>query len=268
VERVEGRLRAALGRQRAETLTNAWLTVLCTPVFVAMAAAVVTVVVALVLGLRADGDVLDHAMTFYTTVNIFLASMLVFVLAQSNESLSDFDLHPAWIAGLIVFLVILGVTYATSWSDRYPWAFGLGYAVAGLALLALIGQAPLPEMPNDVEERDSMEIVRRLILAVPALIASAYGQVFRGCWLWKPPGDTDVRIASRALCRLADDPTDPLHAAALDARIAALLARLELIETTDEGYILTDKGQTFITDALEPSACRAKLKRSKGASHE
>ena len=267
IARVERHLAAALEQERRDAVTYTILTVLCTPAFVALAALVVTFVVAFVMGYvfgrfhyRFESEVL----AFYTVVSMFLGYMLVFVLVNSSDMYGEFAFHPMWLAGACVFVVLLVLTYLTPLPEATPVLFGVGYAVAGVVVLGLIGQVELPRRITD--GTGGYDDVYALLLAVSSFIVAAYGEIFRGSWLWVPPKPFEVRVGARVLGRLVDDPTDPLHPSAVEGRVATLLGKLRLVQTADEGLVISPKGLDFVRTATQ-SPSRAQP-QSGGANHD
>jgi hypothetical protein len=87
-------------------------------------------------------------------------------------------------------------------------------------------------------------------MALCGFIVAAYGELLSASWLWVPPKSHEVRVAARVLCRLAASPNDPLSATTVEGRVATLLSRLKLVETTQEQLHLTRKGVEFIGAAV------------------
>jgi hypothetical protein len=247
IGKVERHLAAMVEKERREAIAYSVLTVLCTPAFVALAAFFVGVLVAYLFR-HMWSDL--NATLFYTGFNVFLASMLVFVLTRSSESYMEFEFHGMWVAGAIVFVLLLILTYGTSLRERVPVLFGVGYMVGGLLVLGLIGQVRLPDHTVGTDAESSF------ILAVPAFIVAAYGELLSASWLWLPPKSHEIRVGVRVLCRLMDDQADPLHISAVEDRVMTLLSKLKLARQTDQGLMITAKGLDLVKTAVRPGENR------------
>ena len=249
METVERRLAAVLEKERRDAIGYTVLTVLATPLFVAMAALVVMMATAYVFHLQ--GVQIPNATAFYTATSAFLAYMIVFVLINAHRSRDQFEFEPVWIAGVALFLVVLAATYATPLPQVYPVGFALAYIVTGLLVLGLIGQVELPadvaQMPQKGEH-----FLLALILAVSGFIVTAYGQIARSSWLWAPAKPDEVRLGAWLLCKLADDPDGTMSGDAVKGRIVDILVRLKLIGVTEAGAALTHKGLEFMRAAADP----------------
>jgi hypothetical protein len=249
MEAVERRLAAVLERERRDAMVYTVLTVLATPVFVAMAALVVMAAAGFLLS-RVPGVEIQDAVAFYTAANAFLAYMIVFVLFGGRRAADEFQFEAAWIAGVVLFLFLLAATYATPLPQVYPVGFALAYIVTGLLVLGVIGQVKLPDDITQMPEGENFFLA--LILVVSGFIVTAYGQVFGSSWLWVPPKGDEVRLGAWLLCRLAADPDRAMASDAVQGRIVGILVRLRLIGVTDAGAALTHKGLEFMRTTAGP----------------
>jgi hypothetical protein len=246
VEEVASHLSTVLARERRDALKYAVLTVLCTPVFVAMGA--ITIAVILAVPLRQAGEGMElKVIAFYTATNGFLGYMIVFVLAYSRESQQPFEFDPALIAAVVVFVALVLATYLTSQPELRPAPFGALYALSGLLVLGLLGQVSLPQQGR--EEWEGQADPRAFVLAVSAFIVSAYGELLSSSWLWRSPQPGQIRIAGRFLVRVAEDDRDPPRADLVDSDTINLLRRLRLITAEGDAIRLTYKGQQFLRAA-------------------
>jgi len=245
IEAVTRRLEATLNRERRKALEYTLLTVLCTPAFALIVAAFVTFVVAyIVYTYEVQSRVRLDVMTFYTALNAFLAYLVAATMRSSNASAEDFRLDKVWLFGVILLVVLLVLTYATSLPRDWPRLFGVTYAVLGFLALGLVSQV----LPPDYALREENPKAA-LALAIPSLITSAYRELFSASWLWFPLQPADVRVAARLLYKLAADQDNSLSRAIVDERIRNLLSRLALIRVTEQSLHLTPKGLDFLRTA-------------------
>ena len=245
IEAIAERLAAVLARARKEAVAYAVLTVLSTPAFVAIASLVAASV--LVYVLDESHYRIDSALAVYTGMTIFLASVLGLSATNPGKS-SSFALDRAWLAGVIVLLVLAVVTYATPLMEKAPVFFGIVCFVLGFLTLGLIGRAQANRPAgNPVDEPPTF---RALVLAVSDFVLSAYGELLSASWLWFPPKPHEVRVAAHVLSHLATPEGDSLHERAVDNRIERLLLRLGLVAKTDQQLYLTPKGSDFVRAAM------------------
>jgi hypothetical protein len=233
LENVTGRLEVVLVKERREALTYTLLTVLCTPAFVAISSQAIA---GAVLWVMHESDYrIGSAWAIYTGMIVFLAWALAFVTANLHHSLETFTLDRTWLAGAVVFLVLLVLTYATPLQDTSPAFFGFVFVVFSFLVLGLVGQAQINHPPaNPLGHAPDPRV---FILVVSGFVVSAYGELFSASWLWVPPRPHEIRIAARLLCRVR--------------RIVHLLSRLKLIELADQQLHLTSKGLDFVRAAAK-----------------
>ncbi len=246
IEAIERNLAAMLEKQRRDAITYTVLIVLATPVFVAITALAVVALSGYVL-MHLWRSTVPNTILFYTGVSAFLAYMIVFVLVHSSRSMHEFTLEPAWIAGTVLFVVLLTLTYGTSILRTHPVLFGIAYTLAGLLILGLIGQVKLPDDIAQMPQGENLFLT--LILAVSAFIVTAYGQILGSSWLWRSPQPDELRLGAWFLCKLAADPDTAISSDALTGPMADLLVRLQLIGVTPGGAALTPKGLAFVRSA-------------------
>ena len=222
------------------------LTLLCTPVFVVIASVMVFFIFAL---MSQNYEFFLSVSAIYTGLNIFLGSMIMFVLRYSNppEEPHEFDL--GWLAAVGFFLVLLILTYSSGFREQFPLIFGIVYAVMGLFILGLLGSA---YMNNPVpEESNTEKPFLSLLLLVSAFIAMSYGEITRGSWLWFPPKPNEIRISAWILCRLVMENTWKLSSRAEQRRVLSILARLKLVKMTENKLRLTPKGWDFVNLGID-----------------
>ena len=137
IKQIEQRLTAVLKKERREAIGYTILTILCTPVFVVLAGLVVWIVVGFVL-MRSEYDM--DVKTFYTGLNCFLAYMIVIILKQTFSPNEDYQFDITWLVTVVIFIVLLFLTYATKLPGKIPLGFGILYAVTGFFILGLLGR--------------------------------------------------------------------------------------------------------------------------------
>ncbi len=246
LERVVRHLATVLEKERREAIAYTLLTVLCTPVFVAMASLAIGVVLVFILW---QSDYRFDAFTIYTGMVFFLGSMLALVLINSRDSPEEVQFSKVWLAAAGVFLLLLVLTYGTSLPQRSPSLFGILFAGGGLLVLGLLGQVRLAD--HVTEGTGTWKDLFVGVMAVCGLIIAAYGELLSASWLWVPPKPHEVRIAARVLCRLAGDPNEPLSRGIVDDRVTRLLSRLKLAQATQQQLVLTPKGMDFFQAATK-----------------
>ena len=248
VDVIERELRQVLEQERRDALEYTVLTVLATPAFVALAAGAVAMLVACVFLYSGNlGNRLFEPVTFFTMVNLFLAYMIVFVLVQSNRDLAEFTFDKFWMGGVVLFVLLLVLTYGTYFLQAAPLAFGLVHAVIALIILGLLGQVRLP--PDIAEMPEGEHTLLALLLAVSGFVVSAYGQIGRGVWLWRLPTDDQIKVGAWLLGKMAVDPDRAVGSDAMRGPIVDVLVRLDFIGVTEAGAALTPKGLEFVRAA-------------------
>ena len=248
---VEQRLAAVLEKERREAIGYTVLTVLCTPAFVALASLTMFLVFAHVFQYKRDS--LDPS-SVYMGLNFFLAYMLVFVLRQSNPPDEPHEFDKMWLAGVVVFLVLLILTYATPLREALPVFFGIVCTIMSFSVLGLLGRVQMPSPPT--EDFEHRNFVVLLVLAVSGFIVMSYGEITRSSWLWFPPKPDEVRLGAWILCKLAAEKTGSLDSRAVQGRVLSVLSRLKLVQVKEDKLTLTSKGWTLLEPA-EPSPSRA-----------
>ncbi len=243
VDIVQRRLAAVLEKERRGAIVYVVLTVALTPVFVAVAALVVTGVAGYVfLRDRAAFDL--EPMVFYTAVNVFLAYVIVFVLANSGSRWPQIRLDSMWLAGTVVFLTLLVATYATPIMQRHPSWLAAGYAVGGILILGLMGQVSLADRVTMSPNAETGLLA--FLLAVTGFILAAYREVGRGSWLWVPPKPDEIRLGAWVLCKLALEMSGPWSDDPAQRRIVDVLRRLKFLQVMGDRLVLTAKGLDFV----------------------
>ena len=182
------------------------------------------------------------------SISLFLATMAGFVCRGPNpqeRSHHAFDI--TWLVGVAVLLLLIYVTYTTSYLELKPRAFAIFYMVAGFVAMALFGRVYM-KMPV-AQDAGSEELHRSLPLVIFGIVAIAYGEIASSSWLWIPPDDDEIRVAAWILCKLALEENWPLDSRSADRPVLNLLFRLKYIQVKDDRLQLTCKGHTFVTVA-------------------
>ncbi|MBN1360842.1 MAG: hypothetical protein JW993_09630 [Sedimentisphaerales bacterium] len=243
VDVVERRLADMLEKERREVLVYVVFTVALTPAFVAIVALIVTGVVGYTF--LNEGSAFDlKPLTFYTTVNLFLAYVITSVAFGYGRGAMQTRFDGTCLAGVLVFLVLLLATYTTSTLERPPLLLALAHAVGGFAVLGLMGHSFYMDRVAEGPERAPNRFTR--LLAVSGFIIAAYGELVCNAWLWRPPRGDEVRLGAWVLSRLACEMSGPAgDDPALDL-VVRLLRYLQLVQETDARLMLTAKGLDFV----------------------
>lgn len=246
IGQVEKKLTTIVEKERKEAIGYTLLIVLCTPFFVVLASMIGMFILLLIFG-QSDYDYDLNASGIYTGVIIFLALMLSFVTSGSNTSEQPNEFDKTWLAGGVVFLILVIITYASSLKVQFPVAFGIIFSVLGFLILSLVGRVQMkkPVMDDSGEEN----VIYGFILVIAGFIAMAYGEVARGSWLWIPPDQDEIRIAAWILCKLETEKPEPLKRQSISEDCLSLLSRLKLIHVMQHEVKLTLKGSDLIEAA-------------------
>ena len=242
VSQIEKRLSEILYRERREAIGYTVLTMLCTPVFAAIVGLVSWIVVGFVL-IRPNYDI--DVKAFYTGLNFFLALMIVFVFKYTNPTEQPHDFNKNWLVAVLVFILLIFITYATKFPERFLIGFGIIYAGAGLFILGLLGKvfAEGPYIEYDNREGQLFS----LILALMSFVVMSYGELFSGSWLWIPPKPDEVRVCAWILCTLALENNMPLHrSSSVSKRVLYILYRLKYVQVKEGILELTSKGRDLV----------------------
>jgi len=135
-------------------------------------------------------------------------------------------LDPTLIAGMVVLLALLYLTYFTSLMDSRPRLFGVVYTCVAFLLTGLLGHVYM-KVPVAVDLTDENPF---------KLIGLA---VF---------GD-EICVAAWILCKLAADEDGSFEVRSADRRILNLLSRLKLVHIRGNELQLTPRGRDFVAAA-------------------
>ncbi len=242
IGQVAERLAAVIGKERRAAISYTLLTVLCTPAFVVLGSLVILFIMAHIF--RIAHYNID-ARGLYTGFNIFLAGILILMLRYSNSREAPREFDKMWLAAVIVFLLLLFLTHATSLPERIPIQYAVVYTILCLVVLGLLGRVQMEQPERD--ETSGVGAFLSVFLALFGFIADSYGEITRGSWLWFPPKPDELRLGAWVLCKLAVERTTPLEARSVPRRILNMLSRLKLVQVTDRKLKLTLKGQDLVT---------------------
>ncbi|HEC03744.1 MAG TPA: hypothetical protein ENI81_09435, partial [Phycisphaerales bacterium] len=174
---VEKRLVAVVKDERRGAIWFTVLTVLCTPFLVLLAG---FLALALLWFISDQADYEISVKGIYTCVNLFLAGLVGFVSRYSDPRDREFELDPTLIAGMVVLLALLYLTYFTSLMDSRPRLFGVVYTCVAFLVTGLLGHVYM-KVPVAVDLTDENPF-KLIGLAVFGYIAMSYGQIVTGSW--------------------------------------------------------------------------------------
>ncbi len=243
IDKMERRLAEALKKERHEAIGYALLAVMLTPAFAVVAWFIVIGMAGLVH--RGLNTASLSLVAFYTALNVLLANMAAFVFFYSGRSSGQVRLERKWIIGVLVFLLLLVVTYGTPILEYRPVLFALGYIGGGLLFLALMGQVYIDHRAADPAFGDEGGLLSPL-LAVCGFIGSVYAELVRSARLWPAPKDEAVHLGAWVLCKFAFEMSGPSAQAPTYRRVVDVLRRLELLQDTADRLELTPKGLDFV----------------------
>lgn len=245
ISQIEQRLATILEKERREAIGYTILTVLCTPVFVALAGFVVLIILSYIF-YSTDNDYFYQMdmIGFYTILNVFLALMIVIILKHTFSPQEEYEFDITWLVAVVIFLLLLLLTYATKFPDKFPAGFGIIYTVTGFLILGLLGRVYLNLPVVECDDRDHPFYT--FILAVTGFIAMSYGELLSGSWLWIPPKPDEVRICAWFLCKLALEEDISHRDSSVPKRVLYILSRLKFIRAKEGTLELTQKGRELV----------------------
>jgi len=246
IAQVQQRLTALIEKERREAIAYAILTVLCTPVFV-MLGSMLALFLLLSIVRVANYDI--DAIGIYTGFNGFLGWMVVFVLVFSNPPAESRKFDKTWLTGVGVFIFLIFLTYGTSLLETRSTLFRILYAGLGFLVLGLTGHSYMNKPLNDDTKQGDPRA--SVVLLVSGFVASAYGEITLGSWLWIPPDESQINLAAWLLCKLAVEPDSAISRQLVPLRTLRLLSRLKLIRATEYHAVITSKGLELVTPVTE-----------------
>ncbi|KAB0670337.1 hypothetical protein F6V30_09295 [Oryzomonas sagensis] len=261
------KLRELYASTRSDAKLFAVLTVLLTPLAVALFILMLLFVLAFV-----DLPVIDHLgyrLSFVTGVNLCLAFMIASYFLRPKEQYQRQDDDTAWlVAAGGLFCCILTISYATPLSRTHPGWFWPSCLLLALAMLGCVGHAYEPKddyylgwtagpflIDNPFTIQDDIDRAHMglgFVVSISHLILSSYGEIFGSRWLWRGMGESELSTSVTLLRGLATRDTSEAmaHVRALARGSAAdsvrALVKLELV-VIDKGFPrLSRKGREFL----------------------
>ena len=242
---IEKRLAEILYKERRQAIGYAVATVLCTPVFVVLAGLAVLIILSYIFYIS-DNDYLYRTdmIGLYTILNVFLALMVVTVLKHTFSPQEEYEFDISWLVAVVIFLLLLFLTYATKLPERVPVGFGIIYTVTGFFILGLLGRDYLSLPVAEYEDRNHPFYT--FILVVTGFIAMSYGELLNGSWLWIPPKPDEVRVCAWILYKLALEEGVSYRDSSVPKRVLYILSRLKFVRARDGMLELTQKGRELV----------------------
>jgi len=264
---IRTKLRDLCIRARSDAKLFAVLTVLLTPVAVALFILILLFALAFV-----DLPVVDHLgyrLSFVTGVNICLGFMVAsyFLRPKEQYQRQDDDTNWLWVAcGL--FCGIVAMSYATTLAQTHPEWFWPLYVLLSLAMLGCVGHAYEPkddyylgwtagpllmDDPFTIQDDiDRAHIGLGFAVSVSHLILDSYGAIFGSRWLWHGLQESELSACVKLLQGLAARDVSELKAHVRElgkgsaANSVRALVKLDLV-VIDKGLPrLSMKGREFL----------------------
>lgn len=261
------KLRELCVRARSDAKLFAVLTVLLTPVAVALFILMLLFALAFV-----DLPVVDHLgyrLSFVTGVNLCLAFMVAsyFLRPKEHYQRQDDDANWLLVAGGLL-CGILALSYATPLAQTHPGWFWSLYVLLALVMLGCVGHAYEPkddyylgwtagpflmDDPFTIQDDiDRAHIGLGFAVSISHLILDSYGAIFGSRWLWNGLQESELSVsikllqglAARDLPEVAARVRELTHGPA--ANSVRALVKLELV-VIDKGLPrLSMKGRDFL----------------------
>ena len=251
ISQIEKRLSEILYKERREAIGYALLTVLGTPGVVVIGGLIFLMILGYIFyGVDSDYLYRMDIIGLYTLLNVFLASMIVIILKHTFSPQDEYEFNIVWLVAVVIFLLLLFLTYATKLPERFPDGFAILYAVTGFFILGLLGRVYLDLPLAEYDNKDHPFYA--FILAVTGFIAASYGELFSGSWLWIPPKPDEVRVCAWIICKLALEEKMPIHHSdSAQKRFLHILSRLKLVQVKENILELTPKGRDLVFKEAE-----------------
>jgi hypothetical protein len=255
---IREKLRATIASERREILFFSVLTILLTPVFIALS----VVVLLLALHETDPRPALWDEATLVHAVVLFLGSSVAMFFIRPGVSWRD----GLWLAaGLAAFGLLLHLSYGKPLRQENPSLFWPLFAGSAMLMLGLLGRGYVPRdhcfvRPGEWDITDSpferhaqrVDFWLGFAVAFPRLILGSYGDIFGSGWLWRGMGDRGLRTAADVLHALGSH--DPRSAeqklralpAAEGGRVVRWLLRLKLLRKEGGRLGLGSEGERFL----------------------
>jgi len=261
------KLRELCATARSDAAIFAVLTVLLTPLAVAIFILILLFALAFV-----DLPVVDHLgykLSFVTGVNLCMAFMAASYFLRPKEQYQRQDDDTTWLlVAFGLFCAILALSYATPLAQAHPGWFWPLYLLLALALLGCIGHAYEPkddyylgwtygpllmDDPFTIQDDvDRAHIGLGFAVSVSHLILDSYGSIFGSRWLWRGLQESELTASVALLQGLATR-----DASVVMSRVRALtkgsaadsvraLVKLDLLVMEKGRPRLSRKGREFL----------------------
>lgn len=246
LSQIEQRLGEVLDKERREAIRYAIMTVLCTPVFIILACVIIFFITGYIFKFS-NYDM--NAKDLYLGFIVFIAYMIVFVLRYSNPPDEPHEFNERWFIAVVLFIILLLLTYSTELLEQSPVFFGFMFAGISFFILGLLGKVYLDIPINEYDEKENP--IYSFVLVTTGFIAMAYGELFSSSWLWKPPKPEEIRIGAWMLRKLESEKTWRLDNRRNHGRTLNFLLRLKLVKITDGSLELTEKGSALTVKKMK-----------------
>jgi hypothetical protein len=268
-QKVTGSLRAKLRERcaaaRQDAIVFAVLTILLTPV--AIVVLIFSLIFAYALIHRGWVDHLFYVQSFLAGANLCLAFMgASYYLRPKDKFLHKAD-DTSWsFAGVIIFCVILALSYLTMLPTAHAPLFWSLYLILATVMLGCFGKAYEP--PDDYylgwsvgpflmddaftfrDDIDRAHLSLGFASSVANLILESYGGVFGSRWLWRGLSESELNDAAAVVLKLAQQDFSGektrIQYPQSAANIFRALTKLELISFDHCRLNLTVKGRDFV----------------------
>lgn len=264
---LRNRLRETIDKTRHEALVFAVLTVVLTPILVAVATVVLIFALAFV-----DLPLIDHlgyGRSVVTGVNLSLAFMAASYFLKPKEPYQRHSTDQMWLLiALAFYCTLLLLSYGTNLSQSHPIGFWSLYLGIALTMLGCIGHAYEPHedyylgwlagpylMDDPFTIQDDIDRAHMSLgfaVALAHIVLTSYTEIFGSKWLWQGLKESEVSASVEFLEALAIN--DGSRARSVVAKIGKtssvgmirVLVKLEMIRVNNGVVRLSLKGREFV----------------------
>lgn len=249
-----------MGKDRHDALVFSLLTVLLTPVFLAIA-----VVLIVAMAYYADLPFVDYLgfwKSFLTGLNLSLTFMFIAFFVTPRRRPKRADL--AWVGGaILLFGLMAALCYGTKLVSTSPGLFWPVYGGLVIGMFGFLGHAYEPkddyylgwwggriDDPFTIEDDvNRAHVALGFAAAFPRLLVGSYAEIFGSLWVWRGLEPVELSAATDVLHALASCDFQrsadrlrrlPPHSA---ARVVRALGKLKLVRTGPDGPRLTSEGE-------------------------